>query len=148
MKIYSKKKFIYSLLGIVISIAGVFALITKGFDLKLSILLVILLPISLSGLRKSTSKVAVLKEKFEEMDERNQLVSQRSKAISFKVIQYFVIGLEILFILLYSFYKAEVMLAIFIVLAVIVFVTFLSEIVSGIYYEKKIWYVIYKIERV
>lgn len=138
MKIYNKKKFIYSLLGIVLSIAGVFALITKGFDLKLSILLVILLPISLSNLRKSTSKVEVVKGKIEEMDERNQLVAQSSKAISFTVIQYFVIGLEILFIILYSFYKAEVMLAIFIILAVIVFVTFLSEIISGIYYEKKL----------
>lgn len=65
MRIYSKKKFVYSLLGIAISIASLLALITKGFDLKLSILTVILFPISLSSLRKSTSKVEVLKERFE-----------------------------------------------------------------------------------
>ena len=138
MKIYNKKKFIYSLLGIVLSIAGVFVLITRGFDFKLVTLLVILLPTSLSSLFKSTSKEEVVKEKIEEMDERNHLVEQSSKAISFKIIQYFVIGLEVLFIILYGIYKVEVMLVIVIVLALIVFVSFLSEIVSGIYYEKRL----------
>ena len=138
MKIYNKKKFIYSLLGIVLSIAGVFVLITRGFDFKLVTLLVILLPTSLSSLFKSTSKEEVVKEKIEEMDERNHLVEQSSRAISFKIIQYFVIGLEVLFIILYGIYKVEVMLVIVIVLALIVFVSFLSEIVSGIYYEKRL----------
>ncbi|MEK4426059.1 hypothetical protein [Solibacillus sp. FSL K6-1523] len=138
MRIYSKKKFVYSLLGIAISIASLLALITKGFDLKLSILTVILFPISLSSLRKSTSKVEVLKERFEKKDERNQLVYQSSNALSFKVTQYFVIGLEILCIILYSFYKAEVLLACIIILAVIIKVTFLSEIFSGIYYERNL----------
>jgi len=138
LRIYNKKKFVYSLLGITLSILSLFALITKGFDLKLSVLTVILFPISLSYLRKSTSKVEVLKEKFEQKDERNQLVYQSSKAISFKVTQYFVIGLEILCIILYSFYKAEVVLACIIILAVIIKVTFLSEIFSGIYYERNL----------
>lgn len=138
MRIYNKKKFVYSLLGIALTLLSLFALFTKGFDLKLSVITAILLPISLSNLRKSTSKVEVLKEKFEEKDERNHLVYQSSKAISFKVTQYFVIGLEILCIILYSFYKAEVMLAFIIILAVIVSVTFLSEIFSGIYYERNL----------
>ncbi|MGE7674555.1 hypothetical protein ACQKMV_13375 [Lysinibacillus sp. NPDC094403] len=138
MRIYNKKKFVYSLLGITLSILSLFALITKGFDLKLSVLTVILFPISLSYLRKSTSKVEVLKEKFEQKDERNQLVYQSSKAISFKVTQYFVIGLEILCIILYSFYKGEMVLACIIILAVIIKVTFLSEIFSGIYYERNL----------
>jgi len=138
MKIYDKKKFISSLFWMVLLIVILISLITKGFNLKKAILLVISFPIYLSDLRKSFSKVALAKEKIEEMDERNQLVDQLSKAVSFTVIRFFVMGLQFLFLILFGLYKNETLLLIVVVLGLIVFVTFISELISGIYYERKL----------
>lgn len=125
-------------MGITIALSALIALVIKGFSLKLFILAVLIFLISISSIRKSISKRLTIQDRIEELDERNQEIELKSNALSFKICQYTVIFLEVISIILYGIYKVEVLIWMIIVLAFIVFVTFISEMLSSIHYEKRI----------
>lgn len=125
-------------MGITIAPSALIALVIKGFSLKLFILAVLIFLISISSIRKSISKRLTIQDRIEELDERNQEIELKSNALSFKICQYTVIFLEVISIILYGIYKVEVLIWMIIVLAFIVFVTFTSEMLSSIHYEKRI----------
>ncbi len=125
-------------MGITIALSALIALVIKGFSLKLFILAVLIFLISISSIRKSISKRLTIQDRIEELDERNQEIELKSNALSFKICQYTVIFLEVISIILYGIYKVEVLIWMIIVLAFIVFVTFTSEMLSSIHYEKRI----------
>ncbi|WP_033827176.1 hypothetical protein [Bacillus andreraoultii] len=138
MEIYNKRKFLSGIMGITIALSALIALVIKGFSLKLFILAVLIFLISISSIRKSISKRLTIQDRIEELDERNQEIELKSNALSFKICQYTVIFLEVISIILYGIYKVEVLIWMIIVLAFIVFVTFTSEMLSSIHYEKRI----------
>lgn len=106
MKIYSLKKLMSALLYVLIAIAAIIAQLMKGFHFELTGLTVLILFFAYSDFRKSFSKETVKTER----DERNQLVSQRSNATSFKIVMNFTIGLQILFVIFYGIYKNPILL--------------------------------------
>lgn len=138
LKIYNKQKFFTGIIGIFFVLIALISLLIKGYDLKFSILAILIFLISVSSIRRSISKQLTIQDKIEELDERNQEIKLKSNAISFKIIQYTVIFLEILFIIFYAIFKAEMLIWIILVLSFVVFVTFVSEILSSNHYKKKV----------
>lgn len=138
LKVYNKKKFILSILGIIFSFFSLVMMILRDFELKQSILTLLIFLFSVSDIRKSISKSRTFQEKIEVTDERNNEIDSKSKALSFRICQLTVVLLEILFIILYGVYKLETFIWIMLVLGFIVFTTFISEFISGMYYDKKL----------
>lgn len=138
MKIYSKRKFIFGGILITIAMLGIASLILKGFNLKLLILIPILLIISLFELRNSLSKSLMYKSNIEELDERNQLVSNKSSALSFRIVQYSIFSLKVLFIILFAIFKEPTLVWIVLTLSLLIIISIVSELWSNFYFEKRL----------
>lgn len=138
MKIYSRKKLIRGLVFLIIAILAITSQFMEGFDLKLSILSPLLLIFAYRDMRKSFSKEAVMKGIIEEKDERNQLITNRTNAIAFKIVLIFAMSLELVLIILYGIYKEDMFIPAILTLGTIVTVSFLSSIFSGMYFEKRL----------
>ena len=74
----------------------------------------------------------------EELDERNELISQRSNAMAFAVVQNVSIGLEILLVILYGAFREPILLSVILTLSLVIAISFASSIISSIYFEKKL----------
>lgn len=138
MKIYSKRKFIYGVIGLMIAISGIAVLIIKGFNLKLLILIPLILIISLSEIRNSLSKALVYKSNIEGRDERNQLISNKSSAVAFRIVQYSIFSLKVLFIILFAIFREPALVWIVLTLSLVIIISIVSEIWSNFYYEKRL----------
>lgn len=138
MKIYSKRKFIYGVIGLMIAISGIAVLIIKGFNLKLLILIPLILIISLFEVRNSLSKALVYKSNIEGRDERNQLISNKSSAVAFRIVQYSIFSLKVLFIILFAIFREPALVWIVLTLSLVIIISIVSEIWSNFYYEKRL----------
>ncbi|USB31696.1 DUF2178 domain-containing protein [Paenibacillus sp. YPG26] len=138
MKIYSKRKFIIGGILLLIAIIGIASLIIKGFNLKLLILIPIILMISIFELRNSLSRSFVYRSNIEELDERNQLVSDKSSALSFRIVQYTIFLLKVLFIILFAIFREPTFVWIVLTLSLLIITTILSELWSNLYFEKRL----------
>ncbi|GIN90094.1 hypothetical protein J6TS1_02580 [Siminovitchia terrae] len=138
MKIYSKKKFLSGIVSITMTIVSLSVLLIKGFDLKLSILTCILFIFSFVEIRNSISKEKVRNSHLEEIDERNQYVTQKSLSKSFHIMQIVCIGFVVMFIFLYAWMPNELLLGMLLTFAFMVFLSFIIVITTNIYYESRL----------
>lgn len=138
VKLYSKKRFASACVCIAIVIAAIVVQLLKGFRIDLTVLSIMLSIIAIRDMRKSFSKEAFQREVIEAHDERNELVAHRGDATAFKVVLHTSIVLEIATIGLYALTKEDMLLPAIIAFSVVVFVAFVSSIVSNMYYEKRI----------
>ena len=138
MKIYSKRRFIFGSILFTIAILGIASLILKGFNLKLLILIPIILLISLFELRNSLSKSLIYKLNIEGLDERNQLISNKSSALSFRIVQYSIFLLKVLFIILFAIFREPTLVWIALTLSLLIIISIVSELWSNFYFEKRL----------
>lgn len=138
MKIYSKRKFVFGGILFAIAILGMAALILKGFNLKLFILTPIILIISLFELRNSLSKSLTYRSNIEGLDERNQLVRNKSGALSFRIVQYATFSLKVLLIVLFAIFREPTLVWIMLTLSLLIIVSIVSELWSNLYYDKRL----------
>ena len=136
MKIYDKKKFafgvMYFLLGLCLLTFG----FLKGFDAE-KIILTILMPlIGISEMYLSTNREAVKQEKFEETEERNQLIKLTSKSRAFDLTQRTNFVLVVLFLIIGGQSGDQRFIAMGVAVAISFSVSIFSELFSRIYYER------------
>mgnify|MGYP000867203602 len=136
MKIYDKKKFafgvMYFLLGLCLLTFG----FLKGFDAE-KIILTILMPlIGISEMYLSTNREAVKQEKFEETEERNQLIKLTSKSRAFDLTQRTNFVLVALFLIIGGQSGDQRFIAMGVAVAISFSVSIFSELFSRIYYER------------
>lgn len=138
MKIYSYKRLCSALLCLGITLAAIIAQFLKGFSIELTGFSVVLFLIAFRDLGKSLSKEALKKDVIEERDERNQIVVHRSDATAFKIVLNSSIVMEILLIVLYGVLKEAMLLPAILAFSVVITISFVSNIFSNIYYEKRL----------
>jgi len=136
VKIYDKKKFafgvMYFLLGLCLLTFG----FLKGFDAE-KIILTILMPlIGISEMYLSTNREAVKQEKFEETEERNQLIKLTSKSRAFDLTQRTNFVLVVLFLIIGGQSGDQRFIAMGVAVAISFSVSIFSELFSRIYYER------------
>ncbi len=136
MKIYDKKKFafgvMYFLLGLGLLILG----FLKGFDAEKIILTILMFLIGISEMYLSTNREAVKQEKFEETEERNQLIKLTSKSRAFDLTQRTNFVLVVLFLIIGGQSGDQRFIAMGVAVAISFSVSIFSELFSRIYYER------------
>jgi hypothetical protein len=136
VKIYDKKKFafgvMYFLLGLGLLILG----FLKGFDAEKIILTILMFLIGISEMYLSTNREAVKQEKFEETEERNQLIKLTSKSRAFDLTQRTNFVLVVLFLIIGGQSGDQRFIAMGVAVAISFSVSIFSELFSRIYYER------------
>lgn len=138
MKIYNKRKFVSGSAGLLIALTGAAIMIMDGVRLKLLLLTPFIFLIALFDIQNSLSKSMAAQAHIEEQDERSQLVSSKSSALSFKILQSSLIFLTLLFIVLYAIFEATGLVWIILTLSFLVFVSMVTVVCSHLYYEKRL----------
>lgn len=138
MKNYRQKKRLSASVYLAIVFVAIIIQYIKGFRFELTALAVLILIFSFRDFRKSFSTELLRKGLVEELDERNELISQRSNAMAFTVVQNVSIGLEILLIILYGAFREPILLSVILTLSLVIAISFASSIISSIYFEKRL----------
>jgi polyferredoxin len=146
MRVYSKKRFMIGIIFLLLFLVSVFLLVPDIINENKDIIIIInrifimllMLFCSLGSLLTSLNKDENKRAEREERDERNELVELKSGSMVSKILFYLFIFFEVLFILLWYKFNIDTLLIPVIIFGFLITITFVLDIVTVIYYEKKI----------
>ena len=138
MKIYNKKVFAS---GIFMAALGLLNLITsimrKDLDINSIILIAALFVLGFGSIMRSMSQRMAKEDKLEELDERNRLITLKSKSKSFRLTQIISFMLMLAFLVMGKVSGYEGFIAIGVGLAFAFTISMFAEIFTYMYYESK-----------
>ncbi|EHQ89849.1 hypothetical protein [Desulfosporosinus youngiae] len=136
MEIYNRRKFAFGVVFLFLGLSSLILGFLKGFDVKQVIQTILALLIGASEIYRSVNREAAKHENIEAKDERNHLIKLTSKSRAFDLTQVIIIVLMFLFLIMGKQSGEQVFVAIGVTFAFAYSVSMLSEIFSGIYYER------------
>ena len=138
MKIYNKKGFAS---GIFMAALGLLNLITsimrKALDINSIILIAALFVLGFGSIMRSMSQRMTKEDKLEEMDERNRLITLKSKSKSFQLTQMISFILMLVLLVMGKVFDYEGFIAMGVGLAFAFTISMFAEIFTYMYYESK-----------
>ena len=138
MKIYNKKVFAS---GIFMAALGLLNLITsimrKDLDINSIILIAALFVLGFGSIMRSMSQRMTKEYKLEEMDERNRLITLKSKSKSFQLTQMISFILMLVLLVMGKVFDYEGFIAMGVGLAFAFTISMFAEIFTYMYYESK-----------
>ena len=138
MKIYNKKVFAS---GIFMAALGLLNLITsimrKALDINSIILIAALFVLGFGSIMRSMSQRMTKEDKLEEMDERNRLITLKSKSKSFQLTQMISFILMLVLLIMGKVFDYEGFIAMGVGLAFAFTISMFAEIFTYMYYESK-----------
>ena len=138
MKIYNKKVFAS---GIFMAALGLLNLITsimrKDLDINSIILIAALFVLGFGSIMRSMSQRITKEDKLEELDERNRLITLKSKSKSFQLTQMISFILMLVLLVMGKVFVYEGFIAMGVGLAFAFTVSMFAEIFTYLYYESK-----------
>jgi hypothetical protein len=146
MRVYSKKRFMIGMIFLLLFFVSVFLLVPDLINgnkdiiiiIKRIFIMLLMLFCGLGSILTSINKDENKRAEIEERDERNELVELKSGSIVSRILFYLFIFFEILFILLWYKFNIDTLLIPVIIFGFLITITFILDIVTVIYYEKKI----------
>ena len=136
MKIYNRRGFASSIVALSVGIAGVAAIIAKGFDVRLLLSTVFLLGAGGYYLPRSLSRKASKEDKFFEEDEWDVFVEMKAKSMSFRIVLSAVFVLLVISVLAYGFTRGQLWLAVSLLLGALSAFMWIIWIITWICCEK------------
>lgn len=138
MKIYNKKVFAS---GIFMAALGLLNLITsimrKALDINSIILIAALFVLGFGSIMRSMSQRMTKEDKLEELDERNRLITLKSKSKSFQLTQMISFILMLVLLVMGKVFDYEGFIAMGVGLAFAFTISMFAEIFTYMYYESK-----------
>ncbi len=138
MKIYNKKVFAS---GIFMAALGLLNLITsimrKDLDINSIILIAALFVLGFGSIMRSMSQRMAKEDKLEELDERNRLITLKSKSKSFQLTQMISFMLMLVLLVMGKVFDYEGFIAMGVGLAFAFTISMFAEIFTYMYYESK-----------
>ena len=138
MKIYNKKVFAS---GIFMAALGLLNLITsimrKDLDINSIILIAALFVLGFGSIMRSMSQRMTKEDKLEELDERNRLITLKSKSKSFQLTQMISFMLMLVLLVMGKVFDYEGFIAMGVGLAFAFTISMFAEIFTYMYYESK-----------
>ena len=138
MKIYNKKVFAS---GIFMAALGLLNLITsimrKDLDINSIILIAALFVLGFGSIMRSMSQRMAKEDKLEELDERNRLITLKSKSKSFQLTQMISFILMLVLLVMGKVFDYEGFIAMGVGLAFAFTISMFAEIFTYMYYESK-----------
>lgn len=136
MKIYNKKSFLFGIFSTALGLLNTVTSIATGFDVKSVILIVLLLFFGLTSIIRSLSHRLSKEDKQEDLDERNRLISLKSKSKSFNITQLITFLLLIIFLVTGAIKENNTFIGIGVGLTFAYTISMFAEIFTYMYYEK------------
>ena len=138
MKIYNKKVFAS---GVFMAALGLLNLITsimrKDLDINSIILIAALFVLGFGSIMRSMSQRITKEDKLEELDERNRLITLKSKSKSFQLTQMISFILMLVLLVMGKVFDYEGFIAMGVGLAFAFTISMFAEIFTYMYYESK-----------
>lgn len=138
MKIYNKKVFASGVFEIALGLLSLIADIMKqDFSIKSSVLIAVLVVLGFGSILRSVSPRMAKEDKLEELDERNRLITLKSKSKSFQLTQIISFILMLALLVMGKVTGFEGFIAMGVGLAFTFTVSMFAEIFTYLYYESK-----------
>mgnify|MGYP005806841965 FL=1 len=138
MKIYNKKVFASGVFEIALGLLSLIADIMKqDFSIKSSVLIAVLVVLGFGSILRSVSPRMAKEDKLEELDERNRLITLKSKSKSFQLTQIISFVLMLALLVMGKVTGFEGFIAMGVGLAFAFTVSMFAEIFTYLYYESK-----------
>ena len=138
MKIYNKKVFASGVFEIALGLLSLIADIMKqDFSIKSSVLIAVLVVLGFGSILRSVSPRMAKEDKLEELDERNRLITLKSKSKSFQLTQIISFILMLALLVMGKVTGFEGFIAMGVGLAFAFTVSMYAEIFTYLYYESK-----------
>lgn len=138
MKIYNKKVFASGVFEIALGLLSLIADIMKqDFSIKSSVLIAVLVVLGFGSILRSVSPRMAKEDKLEELDERNRLITLKSKSKSFQFTQIISFILMLALLVMGKVTGFEGFIAMGVGLAFAFTVSMFAEIFTYLYYESK-----------
>ncbi len=138
MKIYNKKVFASGVFEIALGLLSLIADIMKqDFSIKSSVLIAVLVVLGFGSILRSVSPRMAKEDKLEELDERNRLITLKSKSKSFQLTQIISFILMLALLVMGKVTGFEGFIAMGVGLAFAFTVSMFAEIFTYLYYESK-----------
>lgn len=138
MKIYNKKVFASGVFEIALGLLSLIADIMKqDFSIKSSVLIAVLVVLGFGSILRSISPRMAKEDKLEELDERNRLITLKSKSKSFQLTQIISFILMLALLVMGKVTGFEGFIAMGVGLAFAFTVSMFAEIFTYLYYESK-----------
>lgn len=138
MKIYNKKVFASGVFEIALGLLSLIADIMKqDFSIKSSVLIAVLVVLGFGSVLRSISPRMAKEDKLEELDERNRLITLKSKSKSFQLTQIISFILMLALLVMGKVTGFEGFIAMGVGLAFAFTVSMFAEIFTYLYYESK-----------
>lgn len=138
MKIYNKKGFICGLIGLLLSCADLTLMLVKEFSIKFLIMYLFLFVFSITEITRSLSKKKTIEDMTVNNDEREKYIQLKSSQKSFQIIEIINFTFSILFIIIYSITKNQVLIPFIIITSLYITISFIALLITNIYYERHI----------
>lgn len=138
MKIYNKKVFASGVFEIALGLLSLIADIMKqDFSIKSSVLIAVLVVLGFGSILRSVSPRMAKEDKLEELDEKNRLITLKSKSKSFQLTQIISFILMLALLVMGKVTGFEGFIAMGVGLAFAFTVSMFAEIFTYLYYESK-----------
>ena len=138
MKIYNKKVFASGVFEIALGLLSLIADIMKqDFSIKSSVLIAVLVVLGFGSILRSVSPRMAKEDKLEELDERNRLITLKSKSKSFQLTQIISFILMLALLVMGKVTGFEGFIAMGVGLAFAFTASMFAEIFTYLYYESK-----------
>ncbi len=138
MKIYNKKEFISgAFMGALGLLNLILSIIRQDLDINSIILIVVLFVLGFGTIMRSISQRMAKEDKLEELDERNRLITMKSKSKSFRITQIISFMLMIVLLVIGKVSGYEGFIAMGVGLAFAFTISMFAEIFTYMYYESK-----------
>ena len=138
MKIYNKKVFASGVFEIALGLLSLIAdIMKKDFSIKSSVLIAVLVVLGFGSILRSVSPRMAKEDKLEELDERNRLITLKSKSKSFQLTQIISFILMLALLVMGKVTGFEGFIAMGVGLAFAFTVSMFAEIFTYLYYESK-----------
>ncbi len=138
MKIYNKKRFASGVSMIALGLLNLItSLIRQDLDVSSTILIIALFVLGFGTIMRSVSQKMAKEDKLEELDERNRLITLKSKSKSFQLTQIMSFILMLILLIAGKVSNYEGFIAMGVGLAFAFTISLFAEIFTYMYYESK-----------
>lgn len=138
MKIYNKKVFASGIFMIALGLLNLItSIMRKDLDINSIILIAALFVLGFGSIMRSMSQRMTKEDKLEEMDERNRLITLKSKSKSFQLTQMISFILMLVLLVMGKVFDYEGFIAMGVGLAFAFTISMFAEIFTYMYYESK-----------
>ena len=137
MKNYNRRGLIVGIVQLLLSAFCFITMIIRGFDMRLSVLGIIIALLGINSVISSFSKEATRKELLDNADERAQFVAMKAKAKSFNIVSNFLLLATIAVMVAYGITKNQEFVYMVLCTGVALSVCWISHILAHFYYDSK-----------